>query len=135
MARPTDFSETIAKELCDYLRAGLPVSTACARAGIGRSTYHRWIQRGEQGEEPFATFRDASKRARAEAESEVLEGIKAAGVAGQWQAYAWLAERLWGHSKRIRVEQAAPDPAEGLTDAEIEARLQRLQRERGGEEE
>jgi len=125
-ARTKCTPETI-ERLCEALELGATVRIACNCAGISVTTYHRWISEAEAGDQDRREFWDAVKAARGAAALGHLETLRAASQAGEWKASAWWLERVEGYTRAVRVETSRPpDPAEDMTDAEIEARLRRI---------
>lgn len=93
------------KTLCDMeapkvkallkLRAkGLSNSAACALAGIKERTLYGWKERGDEGEEPYATFVEAYYAAGAKCERALLAAVDKAAFNEDWRAAAWRLERL-----------------------------------------
>jgi hypothetical protein len=86
------------------VRAGNYANVAAAAAGIHRSTYFAWINRGEtasdalssgdpldEGELAFADFHDRVRQAEAEAEITAVASVREA--KGGWQAHMTYLER------------------------------------------
>lgn len=138
MGRPTKLSPEVTERILEGLRAGAYAETAAAAAGIGRSTLYRWLQLGEDPDAPaeFREFRDAIKRAEAEAEAEALEVILAASRKS-WQAAAWYLERRHPDRWRNRTATYSPtsptpgdrDPVEAMHDELRRLRELREQKE------
>ena len=86
--------------LFELLADGLPVTLATAAAGIGRTTFYKWL------DDP--AFADRVEAAQARAVAPLLERIRSAADAGQWQAAAWILERRWpgefGRRDRLQTE-------------------------------
>ncbi len=83
--------------------------TACARAGIGRSTFNEWIRRGRAGEQPYEEFLHATDVAQAQCEADVSRNIIRASKQ-RWQAGAWWIK--WRHTHGVqRVELTGRDGA------------------------
>ena len=110
MARPTKCTPEVTTVVADAVRQGMYAESAAQLAGIGERTYYTWMQRGEQGEDPFQQFRHAVKKAEAEAEAEAVSVVRGAADRGTWQAAAWYLERKfpskWG--RRQHVEHSGP---------------------------
>lgn len=91
------------------LAHGAPVQTACAAVGINRSTFYDWKEKGEAGQEPFATFFHEVERAEAQAEMARLQIVEEA-TREDWKAAIWWLERrhpeTWG--RRDRFEHSSP---------------------------
>jgi len=84
--RRTAYTPETADRIIQAFRAGIKNDdTACAAAGIGRTTYYVWLNR-------HPDFRDRVEKAKAGREVRWLAIIgEAAGTS--WQAAAWLLER------------------------------------------
>ncbi len=117
------------RTLLEALRAGSFIWTACRAAGISQSTLRRWLERGRSKDErdaPYRAFRRDYRAAMAEAEIEALQTIRRAGsegIAGSWQASAWLLERRFPIRWQRRTEPLEPPlskPLTEMTDQELE---------------
>lgn len=106
MGRPTELNDEILQKILDNIRAGIPIKTAVAMAGIAHKTYFNWMKRGsdeeyrrEKGEEPnpkeedFLHFLHLATRAREEAKGAHIGVIAKAGASGDWRASAWWLSR------------------------------------------
>lgn len=120
---PTKLDETTEAKILAAVRAGCYPTPAVEMAGVHKTTFYSWRERGEAGEEPFASFLDRLKKARAEGHVALVARIRQAADAGTWQAAAWLLERqypdLW--ARRERHELSGPQ-GEALTLADLTAR-------------
>lgn len=105
--RPTDCTPEVTAAVCEQLREGLSISSACAAAGIDRSTYHRWIARGDEGP-PFSDFRAETTRARHDG-NRVLERTIRSAALDDWRAAAWMLERKAPEDWSKRTEISGPD--------------------------
>lgn len=71
------------------------VETSCVAAGITKRTFYNWLEKAEEDEDSvYAEFADLVEKARAQAELANIAIIKAAAVEN-WQAAAWLLERVY----------------------------------------
>ena len=117
-----------------YIRAGAYLETAAAAAGINRTTLHRWLKRGAEGEQPFADFSDAVEKTLAEAEIRDLARIDKAAET-QWAAAAWKLERrnprMWGRREYNELTGADGGPIrfEQLSESDLDAEIERLSAE------
>lgn len=101
----------VADKLVALLKAGNYVSIAARAAGISKTIFYRWLDRGASDAEEDADYRELRERvelARAEAEARNVAAIASA-ARDSWQAAAWLLERQypdrWGRvSVRLREE-------------------------------
>lgn len=84
---------SILKDLAD----GQTRACAAERAGIGERTLARWVSKGRRGEEPYAAFVAAIKKAERDAEAEAVNDIRQAGKKN-WTARAWWLERKFPES-------------------------------------
>lgn len=101
MGRPSVLTKDVHVELVAYARKGVPRSVAAKACRISKNVIRNWETRGEEGEEPYATFIAEYNQAAAEFRIDLIEAIRNAkpalvGVSGAdpWQAQAWLLERL-----------------------------------------
>lgn len=93
MARPTKLTADVTERVVQATRAGNYAEAACQAAGIGTSTYYRWMLRGAQeAGSPFAQFREAVLRAEAEAEVHAVAIIRRA-MSDDWRAALAYLER------------------------------------------
>ena len=139
MARPKgtsrlDLEPQLVSRIVTYIKAGAYLETAAAAAGVVKSTLHRWLRRGAEGEEPFASFADAVHAALAEAEIRDLARIDRAAET-QWQAAAWKLERrnpkMWGRREYTELTGADGGPIkyEQFSESELDAEIKRLSAE------
>lgn len=94
MGRESKLNPVVQRRIVNSLKAGNYEQTAARAAGIGVSTYYRWLENGEdKGEdnlpehEPYREFREAVTRAIAEAEEVLVK---------RWQKHSitdWRAAR------------------------------------------
>ena len=126
MARPTKCTPETTAKVCEALRLGCSWDAAGAHAGVERRTISDWRKRGEDGEEPFATFLHEATRARDAAEVRMAAIVMKHAQEGNVGAAQWWLERRrpesWGRRERIEVESASPDH-------EVAAALRRLRGE------
>lgn len=109
--RLLDMNDSLSETLADYLKQGLYMREACALAGVSRDSVYSWLRQGskdrkEGNDTPEARFSDIIKRAMAEAESDAISAVRAAGKnPAFWQAEAWFLERRYPdkYGKRDRV--------------------------------
>jgi hypothetical protein len=66
MGRPTKLLSKTKQRICDLIRKGVPRERAARMAGIGVSTFHRWMASGEEKSGPHREFREAVLRAEDE---------------------------------------------------------------------
>ena len=96
--RPTKLNPLLVERLCLALEEPLPIGMACDLVGLHRSTFHRWMRRGE-GEDAYKThpafsdFCDRVTRARARGQVKLFRTIRD-DPKGGWRAATWLLERL-----------------------------------------
>ena len=140
MARPTKLTEETVDKITRAIRAGNHASVSARLAGIGETTYYRWMAEGEKddAESEYREFWESIKRAEAEAEIRSVALIRQAAEQGTWQASAWYLERKhperWGKNDKLRQEISGPngEPLQITLDDAKKAVLQFL--EEGAEE-
>jgi hypothetical protein len=91
VSRQTKLTPEIQKKIVDDLTAGVPRTTAAARAGIHYSSFNLWMKKKGK---PYSAFSDAVKKAEADAIARAVATIIVAGRK-TWQAHAWWLERKW----------------------------------------
>lgn len=91
----TALTPAMTAAVCDAIRGGSTYKHAAAAQGITAQTLTEWEQRGARGEEPFAAFALAVARARSEAISGAMQGVKSGVLLNgtpDWKALReWLA--------------------------------------------
>lgn len=123
--RPTKCTpETVAK-VCGFIRDGLWAEQSACLAGINQATYHRWVEQGSEGIEPYAAFREALKKAEAEAEKNAVDTVRMGAVGNEavnWQSAAWYLERRYParYGKRDPQRQELAELERKLKQIEIE---------------
>ncbi len=128
--RPSKLTKTVAAKIVEALEAGNFQEPAARAAGVSRSTFHRWMQRGADDESfnrdsIYRTFRTAIKRAEAEAEVAAVKCVIDASET-KWQAAMTFLERKfperWSRGERVEhsgtIEQPTIDLSV-LTDEEL----------------
>lgn len=95
--RPSRFVPRVKKAIIRAVELGSPYRLAVQSAGVGYTTFKRWMAQAEQDEEggAFRTFRDDVKKAEGKAVEKWLEIIDKAANNGSWQAAAWKLERRY----------------------------------------
>lgn len=101
MALPKLLDDLVTKRIVEAVRAGASRTAAAEAARVARSTLHLWLQRGADGEEPYAGFAMKVREAEGELEQELLSIIKKHSV-NSWQAAAWILERKFQRRWAIR---------------------------------
>ena len=112
VGRPTDCTPEVTEIVCRELRLGLSIASACAAAGITKTSYYEYHQRASEGP-PFSVFAAATTKARSEGTRGLEHTVRKAAV-GDWRAAAWMLERKapedW--SKRTEITGANGGPIE-----------------------
>lgn len=122
MARPSKLTPARQRAICEGITSGLPKERAAQQAGVARSTFYDWQERGQTAQTgKYRAFVDAVKKATADSEITLLNDVRRAASRGevireiksqydtdnnkisetifekqiprQWQASAWLLER------------------------------------------
>ena len=95
------------ERICTAIAAGNYTVVAAAFAGIGQSTFYRWMESGEAATSGvYREFWEAVKKAESQAESRNVALIERA-ANEHWQAAAWWLERKhsdrWGRKERTEI--------------------------------
>ena len=91
--RPCKLTPEVQTKIVAAVRAGNYARVAAQCAGIGESTFYRWLEQGEAEEEgPFREFWEAIKAAEAEAEARAVEMVRKH-MKDSWQAAMTFLER------------------------------------------
>ena len=102
------------ERLCDALSVGVPRSTACQHAGIGESTFYRWMERGEAGRRGrFREFWEAVQAAETAAEMTAMATWRSA-MPTDWRAAKEFLERRFPDKYAL-----AKDTGEGQGPREV----------------
>jgi hypothetical protein len=106
---PYKLNEELQTRVCNALRFGIDVETACRVEGIAQDTYYEWRKRGMAGEEPYKAFYDATEEAYLRVEL-ALTGSLLKAAASNWQAA--LSTLKWRKTGgRTQVELTGKDGA------------------------
>jgi hypothetical protein len=73
--RRTLLTRNLQKQLCRYLSDCCTIRTACQATGIAESSFHLWIEKGEQGQSPYKEFSEAVTRARGRAKARIVRSL------------------------------------------------------------
>lgn len=66
--RPTKLTPEVHERIVAYIRAGSYAWVAAEAAGVSKTTFYRWVQRGEQEHSgPYRAFADEVRQAQAQA--------------------------------------------------------------------
>jgi hypothetical protein len=142
--RPSKLTPELQERICQLLKAGNTFRTACEVAGIGYTTGKEWRQRGDdqhpsrEGDDDFAAFAAAIRKAEEEAVVRNVALIQKAAANGTWTAAAWWLERKFPAewAKVDRHEHTGPGGkalqlGQGMSTEQIKARILELAAELG----
>lgn len=115
IGRPTSCTPEAEAKILEAISAGLPIEMAANYAGVSARTYYTWKQRGDAGEEPYASFLHRLKAADSAAALKWAKGIDECETPGLWQRFAWKLERRHPKWFGKTSEATAPSPAEQET--------------------
>ena len=92
--RPTKLTPELESEIVELIKVGNYVETACAVAGIGKTTFYEWMKKANASVRynKYVRFRNAVEKAQAWAEARDIAIITKASEK-YWQAAAWKLER------------------------------------------
>ena len=108
MARKTKLTPAVQERICKAISDGNYHHVAAAHAGIGESTFYRWLEAGEAATSgAMREFWESVKKAEAGAEVRYVAIIERA-TNTTWQAAAWWLERKhsdrWGKKEKYDVK-------------------------------
>ena len=100
----------ITKKIAGYIKSGNYPEVAASLAGIDRSTFYRWIKKGNNAKSGLhKIFCDSIKEAEDYAEAAAVERVRKAGDEN-WTALAWWLERKhpkkWSRKQQIDLEHS-----------------------------
>lgn len=106
MGRPSKLTPEVQAKFLQGLKLGLTYRLAASFAGVGESTVHRWIARGDtEIDGPYRAFRESIKEAEGVHAAQIMARIIKAADNGNWQASAWILERRYPDDFGRRVRQ------------------------------
>jgi len=127
VGRKTDLTPELQEKIVGYIQGGNYVETAVAAAGIGKTSFYNWMDRGKTIQDqmkadpeytpsvyelPFVEFVNAIEEAQAKAEALHVAVIQKAAITGTWQASSWWLERTRA-KKFARMEKTELTGADG----------------------
>lgn len=91
--RPSKLTPAVRDRFIAALKEGVSFASAANLAGIGQSTFYRWVEEGgKQASGEYREFLEAVRGAQAEAEEACLRIVRKA-AEKDWRAAAWILER------------------------------------------
>lgn len=90
---PYKFNRKAVETILRHLKGGGFQKHAAEAAGIEWRTMRYWLERGDNGEKPYAAFAVEVRRLLAEDALRCQSIITRAQLAGDWKAAAWSLER------------------------------------------
>ena len=118
--KPTKAQSKVREDLIENLRTGMTIEAACLLAGIGRTTYYRWLDEDEK-------WADECKSAVRFAEAVLLERVKQLAMDKMdWRAFAWILEKRFpdDYGKRQELKVESSQSSDGT--AEVLAMLEQV---------
>lgn len=136
MGRRCKCTPKVIEDATKAIGLGLKIVHAAQYAGISKTSWYDWVERGLMtGEEPFATFAEAVTAGQARGRAACMARIVKAAINGSWQADAWILERSHGYSKTAEITVATTTAGRQRTPEEIlediNERLDRAQKAQG----
>lgn len=111
--RPSKLTPDVQRIIVGAVREGMYLEPSAALAGVTRQTIYNWAKRGEGGEEPYAAFFVALKKAEAEAELDLYREVRQ--KQDGWQSVSWVMERRWPYRWAARVRTQVAEQVDALT--------------------
>lgn len=108
VGRPSKLTPEVKARLIEAFEKGAYDDDACHYAGIHKSTFYRWIERGNmEAKGEYRDFCDAVECSQAEGIIIDLSAIVSAVKAGDWRAAAWKLEHKeptkYGNRERLDI--------------------------------
>jgi len=126
------WTQDVNDRIVRFVQNGCYVETAFRAAGVGRATYYKWLKRGANGREPYATMVLQIEAAMAIAEQRLADSIDFH-AQHDWRAAAWKLERMhpkkYGQHITVNAGEgnALPQPDGGAMDLSKLSREELLQ--------
>ncbi|BER92698.1 transposase [Atrimonas thermophila] len=96
MGRRTKLTPELIERARELKARGLSNEALAAALGISEGTFYNWKSKAEKRKSGvFLEFLEAIKKGEREFEAACVNGIFEQGQKGNWQALAWLLERLF----------------------------------------
>jgi len=133
VGRPSKLTEHVKERLVEALQKGAYKDDACHYAGIHKSTFYRWFEKGEaQNTGEFRDFCDVIRRAEAEGIMVDLSTIYEAVKKGDWRAAAWKLEHKepakYGNRERRDINLNVEDTNKDVIQTRVEKFFDELKR-------
>ena len=107
--RKTKLTPEVQDIIVDGINAGLTLGLTCARAGVARSTFYDWLEKGEAAKSgALMEFSDTVSRARADSAIRLVSQITLQAPT-DWRAAAFLLERRFPDDYGKRSEVTGKD--------------------------
>ena len=94
LGRRTVLNAKLTKQICDNLAAGNSIKTTMELIGRDESVYYDWVNKGEQGQKPYAQFAKKTSRAKGKAKQRLVKTIVRQ-APKDWKAAAWILSHQW----------------------------------------
>ena len=124
----TKLTDQLCDEICNDIKAGVPIDHASIAHGITRQTFYNWYDKGKEAKSgKFKKFYDKVEEAKSVAITLRARRIYKAGETS-WQADAWWLERVdptnFGRKDTHQVDMKAEVKSENLI--KLQKGLERL---------
>jgi len=113
MARPSEFTQDIADDICEMLAEGESLRSICKMESFpGKSTVFRWLATNKEFRDQYARARESQADAIADEILDIADDATDAGLARvQIDARKWLAGKLKPkvYGDKVSQEHTGPD--------------------------
>jgi len=106
IGRRTIITAALTEKLTAHVADCNTIATSAQACGVSPRSVYNWIQRGENGEEPFAHFARSIAHARGAAKQKLVKVLVDAS-ASDWRCAAWLLARR-EESESLLQDNAPP---------------------------
>ena len=109
--RTTRLTPEIERQVILAISAGAPLKVAAGSAGIGVSTLGLWLQKGQEGRQPYLGFMERVRDAQDRIHTRIVGTITTAALTNWTAAIAWIRLR-WPeqYAERLEVTGAGGSP-------------------------
>src|SRR5215211_3696186 len=114
--RPTRLNAQLIRQICGLLSDGISITTTCDAIGVTESKYFAWLKKGEEGEQPYAKFREEATCARANEKIALVRQILADKDS---RAKAWYLKRCWPSEFGRTAERPMPKEPESQRESPL----------------
>lgn len=99
MAKETDYTEQLGKDICLEIASGDSVAVACSKHDVGERTFYTWLTKHEDLKQNYTRARDVRSDAHFESSAALMQDLRN-GLIQSDQARIMLDEIKWKCAKQ-----------------------------------